>query len=226
MRSRDSVSKAMSTKAPLSRDHIGQASRAGTLALVGGELAFNFTNTTSGRGGARHLEHLARPEDVAVWAHHAKIIGKKNARDLQRRFKDSPGLAEQLQRRALELRDVVFRIGAAVAAGNTRAEDIDRLTGIHAQCVRVGRLRRIKGLFGWTWNIDEFPIEAILGPIVLSALSVVCQADLSRIKQCAGRDCGWLFFDGTKNKSRRWCEMEVCGNRAKQRRLRGRRRPR
>src|SRR5689334_10371353 len=120
----------MSTKAPLSRDHIGQASRAGTLALVGGELAFNFTNTTSGRGGARHLEHLARPEDVAVWAHHAKIIGKKNARDLQRRFKDSPGLAEQLQRRALELRDVVFRIGAAVAAGNTRAEDIDRLTGI------------------------------------------------------------------------------------------------
>jgi len=100
------------------------------------------------------------------------------------------------------------------------------LTVIHAQCVRVGRLRKIKGLYGWTWNIDESPVEAILGPIVLSALSVVCQADLSRIKQCPGRDCGWLFFDATKNKNRRWCEMEVCGNRAKQRRLRQRRRPR
>jgi len=217
----------MSTKPSPSRSHVGQASRAGTLALVGGALAFNFTNTTSGRGGARHLEHLGRPEDLAVWAHHAKIIGKKNARDLQRRCGLSPRLAEQLQRRALELRDVVFRIGAALAAGKpTSTEDVDRLTGIHAECVRVGRLRSIKGLYGWTWNVDEHPIEAILGPIVLSALSVVCQADLSRIKQCQGRDCGWLFFDGTKNKNRRWCEMEVCGNRAKQSRLRQRRRPR
>jgi predicted RNA-binding Zn ribbon-like protein len=216
----------MSTKTPPSRSHVGQASRAGTLTLVGGELAFNFTNTTSGRGGAHHLEHLGRPEDVAVWAHHAKIIGKKNARDLQRRIGNSPGLAEQLQRRAHELRDVVFRLGAVLAAGKpTRSEDVDRLTGIHAQCVRVGRLRKIKGHFGWTWNIDQSPIEAILGPIVLSALSVVCQVDLSRIKQCPGRDCGWLFFDATKNKNRRWCEMEVCGNRAKQRRLRERRRP-
>jgi predicted RNA-binding Zn ribbon-like protein len=217
----------MSTKASPSRSHVGQASRAGTLALVGGELAFNFTNTTSGRGGARHLEHLGRPEDIAVWAHHAKIIGKKNARDLQRRCGLSPRLAEQLQRRALQLRDVVFGIGAALAAGQpTPPEDIDRLTGIHAECVRVGRLRRIKGLYGWTWNIDEYPVEAILGPIVLSALSVVCQAELSRIKQCPGRDCGWLFFDTTRNKNRRWCEMEVCGNRAKQRRLRQKRRPR
>src|SRR5215470_2051193 len=113
----DGVSKAMSTKTPPSRSHVGQASRAGTLTLVGGELAFNFTNTTSGRGGARRLEHLGRPEDVAVWAHHAKIIGKKTARDLQQRFGHSPGLAAQLQRRALELRDVVFRLGAALAAG-------------------------------------------------------------------------------------------------------------
>jgi len=217
----------MITNTPPTRGHVGQASRAATLALVGGELAFNFTNTTSGRGGARHLEHLGRPEDLAVWAHHAKIIGKKSARDLQRRFGDSPGLAQELQRRALELRDVVYAIGAALAAGKpTRSEDIDRLTGMHAQCVRVGHLRKIQGLYGWTWNIEAYPVEAILGPIVLSALSIVCQADLSRIKQCPGRDCGWLFFDTTKNKNRRWCEMEVCGNRAKQRRLRKRRRPR
>ena len=216
----------MGTKPTPSRGHIGQASRAGTLALVGGELAFNFTNTTSGRGGPRHLEHLGAPEDVVVWAQHAKIITKKNARDLQRRFEASPRLAERLQQRALELRDVVYGIGAAIAAGKpTRPVDIDRLTRIHAACVRVGRLRRIKGLYGWTWNIDECPVEAILGPIVLSALSIVCQADLSRIKQCLGRDCGWLFFDTTKNKNRRWCEMEVCGNRAKQRRLRHRRKP-
>ncbi len=59
----------------------------------------------------------------------------------------------------------------------------------------------------------------MLGPISLSAMTTLLQADLTRIKQCQGEKCGWLFLDTTKNKSRRWCEMEVCGNRAKQKRL-------
>ena len=46
--------------------------------------------------------------------------------------------------------------------------------------------------------------------------------DVSRIKQCSGDHCGWLFFDTTKNKQRRWCEMDVCGNRAKQKAHRAR----
>jgi predicted RNA-binding Zn ribbon-like protein len=50
-------------------------------------------------------------------------------------------------------------------------------------------------------------------------MTTLLQADLSRIKMCQGEKCGWLFFDATKNKSRRWCEMEICGNRAKQRRF-------
>jgi len=214
----------MSTKAPLSRPDAELRSRAGTLALVGGELAFNFANTTSGRGGPRRLEHLRTADDIAVWAHHAKIIGKQSVRDLQRRFGANPRLADLLLRRGLELRDVVYRIGVALAARRpARSGDVDCMTRIHAECVRVGRLRKIEGIYGWTWNIIAYPVEAILGPIALSALSLVCQADLSRIKQCPGRDCGWLFFDTTKNKNRRWCEMEVCGNRAKQKRLRTRR---
>jgi predicted RNA-binding Zn ribbon-like protein len=82
-----------------------------------------------------------------------------------------------------------------------------------------------EGGFVWAWSADEGPIEAILGPIALSALTLLTQSDLSRIKQCQGDHCGWLFFDTTKNRSRRWCEMEVCGNRAKQRALRARQKP-
>jgi predicted RNA-binding Zn ribbon-like protein len=77
--------------------------------------------------------------------------------------------------------------------------------------------------FAWVWDPLVRPVEAILGPVVLSALSVLTGSDLSRIKRCPGDHCGWLFYDATKNRRRRWCEMEVCGNRAKQkrRRLRG-----
>ena len=43
---------------------------------------------------------------------------------------------------------------------------------------------------------------------------------LGRVKRCPGSgDCGWLFLDGSKNASRRWCSMEGCGNRAKVRRF-------
>jgi predicted RNA-binding Zn ribbon-like protein len=201
-------------------------SRAATLALVGGQLAFNFANTTSGRGGQRRLEHLRTAGDIAVWAHHAQIIGKASARDLELRCTDSPPLAKRLRQRVLALRDVVYDIGVALAGGKpAHPQALDRLAGVHAECVRAGRLRKIEGTYSWTWNIIDYPAEAILGPIVLSALSLVCQGNLSRIKQCPGNDCGWLFFDSTKNNNRRWCEMEVCGNRAKQRRLRRRRSP-
>jgi predicted RNA-binding Zn ribbon-like protein len=77
-------------------------------------------------------------------------------------------------------------------------------------------------VYAWTWESARFPVAAILGPIALSAVGVLSQTDLSRIKQCPGEDCGWLFVDRTKNGARRWCEMEVCGNRAKQKRLRAR----
>jgi predicted RNA-binding Zn ribbon-like protein len=86
----------------------------------------------------------------------------------------------------------------------------------------IARLSSCEANFAWVWHPEDGVIEAILGPIALSALTTLSQTDLTRVKQCAGEHCGWLFFDTTKNKGRRWCEMEVCGNRAKQKAHRAR----
>ena len=56
------------------------------------------------------------------------------------------------------------------------------------------------------------------------AVRLFTEGDFHRIRECGGHACGWLFYDRSKNNRRRWCEMEVCGNRAKQRRLAARRR--
>jgi predicted RNA-binding Zn ribbon-like protein len=208
----------------MSSDRAAPSSRAATLALVGCELAFDFANTTSGLGGPRQLEHLRTARDIILWAHHAKIIGKRCARGLGATLGRSPRLARTLQRRTLALRASVYRIGAALAAGRPPPpRDLDALVSVHARCLTCAHLAKIEGIYAWRWHADARPIEAILGPIALSALGLLSQADLSRVKQCPGEACGWLFFDRTKNRSRRWCEMEVCGNRAKQRRLRHRR---
>ena len=46
----------------------------------------------------------------------------------------------------------------------------------------------------------------------------------ARLKACRSDDCRWAFFDGSKNHSRAWCSMAVCGNRAKVRRYAARHR--
>jgi predicted RNA-binding Zn ribbon-like protein len=45
-----------------------------------------------------------------------------------------------------------------------------------------------------------------------------------RLKRCGNEDCRWIYVDGSKNRSRQWCERQTCGNRANLRRWRARRR--
>jgi len=195
------------------------SSRAGSLALIGGELALDLANTSSGRGFPSELEHLRRPEHVAEWAGHAKILAPEDAVWLAEAAKDD-ALGARLLNEALSLREDVYQLGAAIAAGRPApAAHVEGLTRAHARALARAKLAPIGRGFGWTWSPREAPVEAVLGPISLSALTLLQQADLTRVKQCQGEKCGWLFFDATKNKSRRWCEMEVCGNRAKQKRF-------
>lgn len=68
------------------------------------------------------------------------------------------------------------------------------------------------------------PHPDLLGPILRSALHLFASPDLARLRECAGERCGKLYLDHTRNASRRWCDMETCGNRAKARRHLARRR--
>jgi predicted RNA-binding Zn ribbon-like protein len=194
-------------------------SRAAALALVGGDLALDFANTSSGRGSAAPQEHLRRPEHVVEWASHARIVSPDDAERLLRLLADK-ALATRLLDEALALREAIYALGAALAAGQPAPEPyVQNLTKAHARALAHARLTPLGRNFGWSWSVEQNPVAALLGPISLSALTLLQQADLARVKQCQGDKCGWLFFDATKNKSRRWCEMEVCGNRAKQKRF-------
>jgi predicted RNA-binding Zn ribbon-like protein len=196
-------------------------SRAAVLPLVGGELAFDLTNTSSGRGGPRWLEHLQTAQNAVDWARHAKVLTGADAKRLHQRVSTNRRLAGKLLEGMRELRELIHSVGVDIAATTkARRKHMDDLVRIHAACLSRARLVPSASTFAWVWDPVDCPVEAILGPVALSALSVLTGSDLSRIKRCPGDHCGWLFFDATKNKRRRWCEMEVCGNRAKQKRRR------
>ena len=197
-------------------------SRVAVLPLVGGALMFDLANTASGRGGPRAQDHLRHADHVVAWAQPAGIVGAAGARALRRQIA-RPRTAAELLRRMRELRDLLHAVGTALAAGaSPRPMLLARLADIHAGALARARLMPSGSGFAWRWDAARAPVEAIVGPVALSAVAVVTHAQRTRIKQCAGEHCGWLFLDTTKNNRRRWCEMEVCGNRAKQKRLRDR----
>ena len=70
------------------------------------------------------------------------------------------------------------------------------------------------GLF-WDSYGDKVNLDWILNPIIRSAADLMVSEELKKIKKCADPICGWLFLDISRNRSRRWCDMKDCGNRAK-----------
>ncbi len=62
-------------------------------------------------------------------------------------------------------------------------------------------------------------LDRPLWPVAQSAVTLLTAEDLTRVKMCASTDdCGWLFLDTTRNRSRQWCDIATCGNRARARR--------
>lgn len=59
--------------------------------------------------------------------------------------------------------------------------------------------------------------EGPLATLAISWSELVTTGDAARLKRCAEHTCGWVFWDVSKNRSRRWCSMKVCGNRNKSR---------
>jgi predicted RNA-binding Zn ribbon-like protein len=195
-------------------------SRAGSLTLLGGALAFDFSNTASGRGWPSHQEHLGAGQDVVDWAEHVKLLSPADAGWLRGTLEADSALGNLLLRQALRTREDIHAICVEIAAGNPPPPlRLDSLARAHAANLAHARLVEEHGRYVWSWEPRQWPVEALLGPVVLSALTTLTQGDLARLKRCQNEKCGWVFFDTTKNRSRRWCEMEICGNRAKQKRF-------
>jgi predicted RNA-binding Zn ribbon-like protein len=200
-------------------------SRASSLDLIADDLALDFANTESGRGFPSHENHLREARHVAQWLRHAKALPAEEADWLAREASKRADLAAELLAQAIALREAIHDIGGALGRRAKPPEaSLAALSGLHARF--VARAALAPGVLScrWRWNVRAAPVEAALGPIALAAVRLFTEGDFHRIRACGGHACGWLFYDRSKNNRRRWCEMEVCGNRAKQRRLAARRR--
>ncbi|HEX7536219.1 MAG TPA: CGNR zinc finger domain-containing protein [Dermatophilaceae bacterium] len=63
----------------------------------------------------------------------------------------------------------------------------------------------------------ELSAPTAVGFLAAAAAKVAIEERIDRVKICPADDCRWAFYDTSRNRSRQWCSMEVCGNRAKAR---------
>jgi predicted RNA-binding Zn ribbon-like protein len=199
--------------------------RAGKLPIVGGRPCLDFVNTSSGRGTAHHKENLHCYSDLLAWVHHAGILGVDETLTLAAQARARPRMARRAFTKALQFREALHVIlSATVERRPVPVRAVDRLNALLAQAARAQRFQPAPSVPVWRW-LTAVPagFEEPLWPIVRSAAELLAEGPLDRLKRCGGFGCGWIFLDQTRNRRRRWCEMEVCGSRAKMRRYRLRR---
>ena len=182
----------------------------------GGALALDLTNTVVLRADAlRSFDRFDDPDEIPRFAAAASDF---RAQELGGR-RLSVELAGELHGRMTGLREAVDRHFRSVAqAGEIDLGAYGAMLGACASGLE-GRMDRVGG-HGRPFGDPNTPLE-LEAAVALSALALTA-LPAGRIRIC--RNCRWLFVDRSRNASRLWCDMTVCGNRNKARRHYARRR--
>jgi predicted RNA-binding Zn ribbon-like protein len=208
---------------------------AGSIKLVAGRLCLDFVNAVGGRNsspaekgsrkdyGEIRADKLIDYSDLVRWSEHVGILTAAEARNL---LGEAEGRAEEARAvlaRALDLREAIYRIFKSLLAGwKVDAAEIDTVNRELTIAQSHDHLVYSGGSFRWGWEGNREALDYMLWVITQSVAELLTSDELSRVRQCGGESCGWLFFDTSRNRSRQWCDMQDCGNVAKVRRFRTR----
>jgi len=192
---------------------------AGSLKLSGERSSLDFANTADWHASDHPVESLTSYSDLVAWSQRVGILTDHQAQHLLKKAARRPGDATAVLERAIALREAIYQIFSAISHG--RPPQAADLATFNAELSRVLAQSRIVSTaegFAWDWAGAEEALDWMLWPVVHDATGLLTSKELDRVGQCADDRCGWLFLDTSRNRSRRWCSMEDCGNRAKARR--------
>jgi predicted RNA-binding Zn ribbon-like protein len=191
--------------------------------LTGGRLCLDFANTVSGDRHGQPREQLGAYGELLAWARQSGVIDAAHARRLLAEARRRPADAEEVLREAIALREALFRVFAAHAERREApAADVARVSSAVARALGHRRLGSGEGGFAMGWDDAGGALDAPLWRVAASAAELLTsRAELDRVRVCGlheTHECSWLFMDTTKGRTRRWCSMSSCGNKAKARR--------
>ncbi len=113
-------------------------------------------------------------------------------------------------------------VDTLIARRRIRPADLKALNDILSKSPIISNLEQ--GDFAWRLSqvTIQSGFERVLAAIAFSFASMLANGDPTRIKICANPDCGWVIYDESHNRTRRWCDVKECGNLIKVRQFRAR----
>jgi predicted RNA-binding Zn ribbon-like protein len=191
---------------------------------LGGRLCVAFANSVEWRRSATPRELMPDASAMVEWTRELGLIDPDEAEVLMGSSDTSPAVAGY--GRAIDLRETLYRLlGDAAAGREPAADDVEALNDSLADA--HGAIKVIHGPAGYAsvWSLEGHEFDLARLAAARSTASLLCSDDLARLKQCPGPECGWLFVDSSRNRSRRWCDTRLCGNRDRVARHYARNRP-
>lgn len=195
---------------------IATTTTAPSFELDSGLLALDFTNTVHDWTDPTPRDDFSQYTDLLAFGQQAHLIHDAELEHLAEVAARRPREATATLALAKAVRETIFRIMSALASGGY--PDEDDIYSIQTQLNEALTNRRLVSSgrrFHWEWTSAACPLDRPLWPVIQSAVDFLTDGDIDRLRMCAADDCSWFFIDNSRNKSRKWCSMETCGNRAK-----------
>lgn len=191
------------------------------LVIIGGHPAANFVNTLHNWTETDPEEYLHQFDDFVRWNRMVGLIDNEADVAEEHSKEEEERVMQALRRLRVGMHDVFASI---VEKQPLSGQALDHLNEVVHQTARWRRLTPTEDGLQATavWDLTNAPAEAFLGPVAWACADLLENGPLDRLKICPADDCGWLFLDLSKNRSRHWCSMTTCGNAAKVRRFRQR----
>ena len=181
-------------------------------------LALDLVNTERMSDGAR-VDLLESPAALLEWLRQSGAVTAAELNTREKLFLRDKGAAGGLLERARNLRSGVREMAEALAGRRAvSARAMAAINSVLADSPQVSELVR-----GSSGN-KRYALErrnqgsdeaALLAPVAEAAARLLAEGDHSRVRKCGNPACILYFYDPTRSRTRNWCSMQGCGNRAK-----------
>ena len=183
--------------------------------LIAGHPALDLVNTLDWRFRRTGTEELLPAyDDLLRFTEQAKLLTPRQTRALRRLADEKTLLGSRELREALA--NVFYGLGSSSESRSTLERYFKEARA--RQKLAWEQSPRL----AWSWSNPRDP-GLPLWALAMSAEHLMMSETAQRVRTCCNAECRWLFLDASKNHTRRWCDMKICGNRMKARRFKAHR---
>lgn len=184
----------------------------GGFLFVGNHLALDFLNTRPVQNG-EPMELLSDFSALLRWFQAAGLLNSREMVSLQRQSGESATARRTLDAMR-QLREKLRKeILAWEGGADVHRATLDELNQLMAAYPMRSKLKAVGNVASMELWFEPRQPEDLFAPLAHSAATLFAEADRNRVRKCG--QCVLHFYDTSKKGTRRWCSMQLCGNRLK-----------